>query len=88
MPAAYLPRSFAVAGATITRSADWPEAGVRDRLGRVEQRGARRLRRERRERERADEAQRVVGEHRGDVRAGVDEPAADLDGLVGGDARR
>ena len=61
------------------------EPRVRDRLGPAEQRRARRLRRERRERERADEALRVVGEHRRDVDAGVDEPAADLDRLVRGD---
>ena len=86
IPAAYLPSSFAVAGATTIRSADLSEARVRDRLGRVEQRRAGRLRRERREGERADEAQRIVGEHRHDVRAGVDELAADVDGLVRGDS--
>jgi hypothetical protein len=61
------------------------EARVRDGLGRVEQRGAGRLRRERGERQLADEAERVAGEHRGDVGARVDQAPADLDRLVGGD---
>ena len=62
------------------------EAGVRDRVGPVEQRRARRLRRQRRERERAHEAEGVLGEDGRDVRAGVDQATTDLDGLVGGDA--
>ena len=61
------------------------EAGVRDRVGSVEQRRARRFGRQRRERDRADEALGVVGEHRDDVDARVDESPADLDRLVGGD---
>ena len=65
MPAAYLPSTLAVAGATITRSALWPRRVCGIGSGRtVEQRRAGGLRRQRRERERADEPQRAGGEHR------------------------
>ena len=76
----------AVAGATTMRSARLAEPRVRDGLGAVPQRRPGRLGRQRRERQRADEAGGARGQHRGDVGAGVDQPAADLDGLVGGDA--
>ena len=85
MPAAYAPITRAVAGATTTRSAALAEAvcGIGSVL--AEQLDAGRLGRERREGRRTDEAGRVRGEDRRDVRAGVDEAAADLDRLVGGD---
>ena len=85
MPAAYLPMQLRGGGRDDDEVGGLAEPGVRDRIGAVEQRRARRLRRERGERERADEALRVVGEHRRDVDAGVDEPPADLDRLVGRD---
>ena len=59
---------------------------MRDRVVVVEERDVSRLAGEGVEGGAADEAQRALGEDRGDVGAGVDQPAADLDGLVGGDA--
>ena len=62
------------------------EACVRNGFGAAEEGRPRGLRRERRERECADEALRVIGEHRRDVHAGVDEAPADLDRLVRGNS--
>ncbi len=62
------------------------EVGVRDRVGVVPERHVGRLGGEGVEGRPPDEAQRALGEDRGDVGAGVDEAAADLDRLVGGDA--
>ena len=61
------------------------EGDVRDRIGVVEQREPGSFGGECRERDLADEAPRRIRQHRDDVGAGVDEPAADLDRLVGGD---
>ena len=85
MPAAYLPSSFAVAGATTTRSAVCPRrvCGIGSGPSNSDVRAGSDASAE--NVTRADEALRVVGEHRRDVRAGVDQPAADLDGLVRGD---
>ena len=65
------------------------EPGVRDGVGVVPQRGVHRLGGQGRERGRARRSARApVGQDRRDVGAGVDQAAADLDGLVGGDAAR
>ena len=61
------------------------EPGVRDRVGAVPQVGLHRLAGQRAERRAAEEALGALRHHRDDVGAGVDEAAADLDGLVGGD---
>ena len=64
------------------------EVGVRDRVRLVPQRRPGPLGAERVEGGAPDEVQRPLGEDRDHVGAGVDEAAADLDGLVGGDAPR
>src|SRR5437588_750906 len=64
------------------------QPGVGDRLRTVEQRGAGRLRCQGGEGQGPDEAGGPGGEDGHDVGAGVDQAAADLDGLVGGDPAR
>ena len=63
-----------------------PEVGVRDGMGLVPQRGPGPLGAEGIEGGAADEVQGTVGEDRDHVGARVDEAAADLHRLVGGDA--
>ena len=86
MPAAYLPMSLAVAGATTTRSAVWPRrvCGIGSGPPNSDVRAGSEA-----------SAENVsaptnrcasVGEHGHDVHAGVDEPPADLDRLVRRDA--
>ena len=77
--------SRAVAGATTTTSAAWPRrvCGIGSRSDQSEV--CDRLGRERGQRDLADEAGGAPRHDGRDVRAGVDQPAADLDGLVGGD---
>ncbi len=60
--------------------------GVRDRRRLVPQRPLDRLRRQRGERHCTHEPRGVLGQHGGHVDAGVNQPAADLDGLVRSDA--
>ena len=64
------------------------QPGVRDHLVTVEQLRTGGFRRERRERDGAHEARGVLGEHRHHVRAGIDHPATELDGLVRRDPAR
>jgi hypothetical protein len=52
----------------------------------VEQPGLRRFRRQRREGGRTDETLSALGQHRCDVRAGVDQTPAEFHRLVRGDA--
>ena len=85
-PRRVLPEQFGGGGRHDHEVGPLAEVGVRDRLRPAEQRRARRFRRERGERERADEPEGILGQDRGNVRAGVDETPAHLDGLVRGDA--
>src|SRR5947208_423109 len=72
---------------TSTRRPARSPAGARTAAAAATMRaGAGRLGGQRREGQRPDEARGPDGEDRHDVGAGVDEAAADLDGLVGGDA--
>ena len=85
-PAVYAARTRAVAGTTMIRSARLAELRVRDRVfssHRLVCTGSLASARQRRA---ADEVLGAPRHHRDDVRAGVDEPAADLDRLVRGDA--
>ena len=87
-PAAYRASRSAVAGATTTRSARWPSrvwgmgeaSSHRLDLGRLGAQGV--------EGGPAHEPGGPLGQDRGHVDAGVDQPPADLDRLVGGDAGR
>ena len=75
-----------MAGTTTTRSAGWPSrvCGMGEASSHSEV--LHRLGGQRGERHRADEARGLLGQDGRDVDAGVDQPPADLDRLVGGDA--
>ena len=85
-PAAYAPISRAVAGHDEHEISRLAELGVRDRRCLVPQAGLHGLAGQRRQRGDAEEVLGALCHHRDDVSAGVDQPTADLDGLVGSDS--